>query len=102
MAKIRSDFNLTAAKMDKFSHLMPGVGPLINSIVSYATSEGAMLLLKRVGTSAMVAEAAKYIPALGTVAAGAVSFAAILLVLWMYIDDCYKIADEMLKASFQG
>jgi GTP-binding protein EngB required for normal cell division len=102
MAKIRSDFNLTAARMDKFANLMPGVGPLINSIVSYATSEGAMLLLKRVGTSAAVAEGAKYIPALGQVAAGAVSFAAILLVLRMYIDDCYKIADEMLKAHFQG
>jgi hypothetical protein len=53
--------------MDKFANLMPGVAPLITSIVSYATSEGA-----------------------------------ILLVLRMYIDDCYKIADEMLKAHFQG
>jgi hypothetical protein len=61
-----------------------------------------MLLLKRFATSAAVAEGAKYIPALGAVAAGAVSFAAILLVLRMYIDDCYKIADEMLKAHFQG
>lgn len=100
MAKIRSDFNLTAARMDKFSNLMPGVSPLITSIVSYATSEGAVLLLKRVGTSAMIAEATKYIPLLGSVAAGGISFAAILVVLRMYIDDCYKIAEEMLKANF--
>jgi hypothetical protein len=31
--------------MDEFAHLMPGVGPLTNSIVSYATIEGAMPLL---------------------------------------------------------
>jgi small GTP-binding protein len=102
MKEIRSDFNLTDARMDKFAHLMPGVGQLIKQFVNYATSEGAMLLLKRVGASAAVAEASKYIPVLGTVAAGAVSFAAILLVLRKYIDDCYKIADEMLQAHFQG
>ena len=28
MTTIRSDFNLTAARMDKFTNLMPGVGPL--------------------------------------------------------------------------
>lgn len=102
MAKIRSDFNLTAARMDKFANLMPGAAPVINTVISYATSEGAMLLLKRVGTTAAVAEAAKYIPALGTVVAGAVSLAAIRLVLTVYIDDCYKIADEMLTAHFQS
>jgi GTP-binding protein EngB required for normal cell division len=102
MAKIRSDFNLTDTRMDKFAHLMPGVGQLIKQIVTYATSEGAMLLLKRVGAAAAVAEVAKYVPALGQAVAGAVSFGAILLVLRMYIDDCYKIADEMLKAHFQG
>jgi predicted GTPase len=102
MAKIRTDFNLTAARMDKFANLMPGVAPLINTVISYATGEGAMLLLKRVATSAAVAEATKYLPAIGTVIAGAVSFAAIRLVLTMYIDDCYKIAEEMLSAHFQG
>jgi hypothetical protein len=80
---------------------MPGAGPLINTIISYATSEGAMLLLKRVGTSAAVAEAAKYIPALGTLLAGAVSFAAVRLVLNIYISDCYKVADEMLQVHFE-
>jgi small GTP-binding protein len=49
MAKIRSDFNLTDARMDKFTHLMPGVGQLIKQVVTYATSEGAMLLLQRIG-----------------------------------------------------
>lgn len=102
MVKIRADFNLTAARMDRFANLMPSVAPVINMVIRYATSEGAMLVLKRVGTSAAVAGAAKYIPGLGTVVAGAVSFAAIRLVLTMYIDDCYKIADEMLKAHFQG
>jgi predicted GTPase len=102
MARIRSDFNLTTARMDKFAHLMPGISPLINSILSYATSEGTLLLLRRIGTAAATAEAAKYIPVLGTLVAGAVSFAAVRLVLGMYIDDCYKIADEMLTAHFQG
>jgi hypothetical protein len=102
MVKIRTDFNLTAARMDKFANLMPGAAPLINTVISYATGEGATLLLKRVGTSAAVAEASKYLPILGTVIAGGVSFAAIRFVLGMYIDDCYKIAEEMLSAHFQG
>ncbi len=102
MAKIRSDFNLTSARMDRFANLMPSVAPFINTFISYATSEGATLLLKRVSLGVATAEAAKYIPGLGTLVAGAVSLATIRLVLKMYIDDCYKIADEMLTAHFQG
>ena len=102
MAKIRSDFNLTVARMDRFAILMPGAAPVIKTIISYATSEGAMLLLKRLGGAVAVSEAAKYFPFAGTLIAGSVSLAATLLVLKMYIDDCYKIADEMLSAHFQG
>ena len=58
-------------------------------------------MAKRIGTAAAVSEASKYIPVAGQIVAAAVSAAAVRLVLMMYIDDCYKIAEEMLNAHFQ-
>jgi hypothetical protein len=60
MVKIRTDFNLTEARMDKFADLMPGAVPLINTVVRFVSTEGARLLLKEVAGGAIVAEATKY------------------------------------------
>lgn len=102
MKIIRSDFGLTEARLDRFVNLMPGVGPMINTVITMASQEGVMLLLKQFGGRVAVAEIAKYVPFVGTVIAGSVSFLAIRYVLHAYIDDCYKIADEMLKSQFRG
>ncbi len=102
MGKIRNDFNLTEARMDKFVNLAPSVGPMIKDVIKQATGEGIKLILKRIATSATVSEVAKYIPAVGSVISGTVSLVIIRQVLTMYIEDCYKIAHEMLDAHFQS
>lgn len=102
MAMIRNDFGLTEARLDKFVDFMPGVAPLVNAVVGVASREGAILLLKRVAGAVAVSEMSKYIPLVGAAIAGTVSFAAITAVLFKYVDNCYEIADEMLRAQFRG
>ncbi len=102
MKVIRDDFNLTDARLDMFAHFAPGVAPLINSLVSYATTDGVLQLLKRFAAGQAVTEAAKYFPGIGTLLAGSISFTITLLILSFYIDDCYEIASEMLAKHFGG
>ena len=100
MKVIRNDFNLTEARLDKFVMLAPNITPMVNSIINYATTEGAVQLVKRFAVGQAVTEIAKYFPGIGTIVAGSISFAITLLILNFYIDDCYEIASEMLSKHF--
>ncbi len=102
MKVIRGDFNLTEARLDKFGDLAPGMVPLVNTLVNYATTEGVVQLLKRFAAGQVASEVAKYFPGIGTILAGSISFTITLLILSFYIDDCYKIASEMLDKHFMG
>ncbi len=100
MRVIRNDFNLTEARLDKFVMLAPNIAPMVNSLINYATTEGAVQLVKRFAVGQAVTEVAKYFPGIGTIVAGSISFAITLLILNLYIEDCYDIASEMLSKHF--
>ncbi len=102
MEKIRKDFHLTESTLDKYATLAPTLTPLFNSVISTVTTEGVLLLLKQFGTRMVVSETSKYIPTVGSVIAGGISFTVVVNVLNDYIDTCYKLAEEMLNTKFQG
>ncbi|WP_026440833.1 GTPase [Acidocella facilis] len=101
MGLIRNDFNLTEARLDKFAHIAPNFAPIANQIISFATKEGVLQLLKRFAAGQVVAEVSKFFPGIGSLVAGAVSFGVNILILNFYIDDCYEIASEMLAKHFR-
>jgi hypothetical protein len=99
MNQIKSDFQLTEARLDSYARALPGLAPIIRNIIEYASKQGAILVLRGIGSAAAAAEAAKWIPIIGTVTAGAISLVAVRLVLEKYIDDCYQVAEEALRAN---
>lgn len=99
MKQIKADFQLSEARLDKYATALPGVAPIIRNVIEYASKEGAIFLLRSVGSAAAAAEATKWVPIVGTITAGVISLAAVRLVLEKYIEDCYKVAEEILKSN---
>ncbi len=94
---IRSDFGLTKTRLDAYQHLVPAIGPIASNIIRYASTEGLLWLLKQFSTRVVVSEFSKYIPILGPIIAGSLSFLTIKMIAYAYIDDCYKLSLEMLE-----
>jgi len=94
-SKIRDCFGLDDEEIKKMTPLLPL--PLINNILTYATKEGLMVLLKKYSTKAVAKEFAKYIPFVGPVIAGSIGFAITKLAGNEYLDNCYKVAELILK-----
>ncbi len=62
------------------------------------TAELVMNLLKRIGVRITLKSAAKWVPFIGQAAAATISFGAMRLVGNRHVEDCYRVALEVLEA----
>ncbi len=75
---------------------IPVLQQAASRIINYATTEGAVLLLKRFATSETVKEVSKYVPFVGQVVAASLGFAITRAAGRAYLNDCYSLAQAEL------
>jgi len=99
---IRNDFGLTEQKMDQMIRMgVPAVAPIAERLVLYATSEGIVLLLRQFAGRAAAKEFARYIPFVGQAVSAGLGYAITSNAGAWYLEECHKIASEILKQDLQ-
>ncbi len=96
MLDIRQRFGLDErmeAKLRKYEILLP----FVKKVFDYATKEGVMILLKSMGKKYLGKNASKYIPIIGQGISAAAGYGMMIYFGKSYIEDCYKLAEEMRK-----
>lgn len=82
---------------EKIKNLGEALMPIAKKVIDYATKEGLALLLKRFATKTAVKSTVKYVPIVGQVIAASTSFAITYSAGSYYLEDCHKLAVEILK-----
>ncbi|MCX8110799.1 MAG: hypothetical protein N3D15_06080 [Syntrophorhabdaceae bacterium] len=62
----------------------------------YITKELITQILKKIGVRITIKQAAKYVPVAGQVISAGISFGAMKLIINKHINDCYKVARELI------
>ncbi len=78
---------------------IPIVLRLTNNVISYATKEGALMLMKNYIGRQAVKTASKYIPIVGQAVAAGLGYAITSNAGASYLNDCHELAEEILKNS---
>lgn len=101
--EIREDFGLDDDALSDLKHSsIPTIATLANNAVEYATKEGLLILFKRFAGKQTVKEFSKFVPFVGQAIAAGIGFAITLKVGNSYLDDAYKLAEEILKRRLQN
>ncbi|WP_313088313.1 GTPase [Pseudomonas sp.] len=75
---------------------VPMVGQLANNVVKYAAKEGLLVLLKRFAGRQATKTLAKYVPFVGQALAASIGYAITSSAGTSYLEDCHKLAEEIL------
>ena len=94
---IRDVFGLDQQTLAKYEVALP----IAKKIFEYASKEGVMFLLKNLGKRFVTKDVLKYIPLLGQAVSAVLGYKMIVAVGESYIDDCYKLATEILEDTSQ-
>lgn len=99
---IRNTLGLTEGNLEHYKKLLsPSFLTLLNQVVSYATKEGIILLLKQFLGREILKGITKYIPLVGQAVAATTGFAITYQAGSSYLNDCYKLAEEILKTELE-
>jgi GTP-binding protein EngB required for normal cell division len=102
-AAITKDFGLNdTQKLNALAKMYPALTPFISSIIQGMGEQGAIWLLKRFAGRVVASEASKYIPFIGPIIAASLSFLTIKYAASYQIDECYKVAEKILKEKLSS
>lgn len=98
--EIRESYGLSEEKLNRIkeSSLQVGV-PLANKVLEYATKEGILLLMKKFLGRQALKTASKYVPFVGTAVAAGLGYAITTKAGDAYLEDCHKLAEELLQSE---
>lgn len=97
-SELRVSFGLSDSLLGSLKQsAVPAVSLLANNVVRYAASEGIMLLLKQFLGRQVLKNVAKYVPFIGQAIAATAGFAITYSVGNSYLDDCYQLAEKILR-----
>jgi GTP-binding protein EngB required for normal cell division/uncharacterized protein (DUF697 family) len=99
---VRETYGLTDKALSAKEFAVPALAPLANSVVKYASTEGVLLLLKECSGMVVAEQVAKFVPLLGTVVAASLGFAIVRKVGNMYLGDCHRLAEAVLKVQLRA
>ncbi|MBM4068442.1 MAG: GTPase domain-containing protein [Planctomycetes bacterium] len=99
---IRDTYGLTDKSLATREFAVPALAPLVNSVVRYASSEGVTLLLKESSGMVIAEQVAKFVPLVGTVIAASLGFAITRKVGNIYLNDCHRLAEAVLKSQIRA
>ena len=96
LAEIRRIFGITddlEEKLERYKIL----APIGQRVFSYATQEGVLMMVKKLGAQFAGKEVAKYLPFVGQAAAAATGYMMIQKIGEKYVEDCHTLAQEILR-----
>lgn len=102
--KIRSSYGLDDDLLAKLKNeqIVKTVAPLASRVIQYAAKEGVLLLLKKFAGRVAVKTFSKYIPVFGQAVAAGLGYAITSNAGSSYLDDCHKLAEEILNNNLKG
>jgi hypothetical protein len=98
----RETYGLTDMALTAKELAVPALTPMVNSVVKYASTEGVLLLLKECSGMVVAEQVAKFVPFVGTVVAASLGFAIVRKVGNMYLNDCHRLAEAVLKIQLNA
>lgn len=104
MAKdIRETFGLDKTIIEEYMTIFgPICKKVADNVLIYMTKEGISVLIKREAGKYVTKELGKYIPFVGQAVAACAGFAMTEVLGEKYIDNCYKLAKEILEYEIQN
>lgn len=99
--ELKSNFGIDEDVKSNIELIAPTLAPIANNIVEYATKEGLKKLLQKYAGRKVISEGSKWVPVLGQVIAGSISFGITYYAGKEYLDDCYKIAEAYLEQNIK-
>lgn len=101
--ELRESFGLNDSLLGNLKEsTIPAVSTLANNVIRYAAKEGVMLLLKQFLGRQVLKSVAKYVPFIGQAVAASAGFAITYSVGKSYLDDCYSLAETILKKKLES
>jgi uncharacterized protein (DUF697 family) len=99
---IRDTYGLTDSFLHKLQQsAIPIVQNLASNVVKYATQGGILMLLKNFAGRQTTKEVTKFIPIIGQLIAASLGFAITHSAGNSYLNDCHKLAEEILKNKLE-
>ena len=80
----------------------PVVGPAVNSVVRYATTDGVVALLGQFAGRQAAQTAARVVPFVGPLIAGGIGYALVSRAGRSYLDDSHRVAEAILEREVHG
>jgi small GTP-binding protein len=97
-ASLRSAYGLTTTRLD-MAMTLPAIAPLASEVLSYASKEGLVMLLKRFATRQTAKALTKWIPFVGQAVAASLGFFITKSAGDFYNDKCFELAKRILDAE---
>jgi uncharacterized protein (DUF697 family) len=96
---IRDTYGLTGKALAAKELAVPALAPLVNNVVTYASTEGVVLLLKEFSGMVIAEQVSRFVPVVGTAIAASLGFAVTRKVGHLYLNDCHKLAAAILDSQ---
>ena len=101
-AELREDFGLTDRVLSKLKEsAIPTVSAVASNVVRYAAKEGILLLFKQFLGRQALKTVSKYVPFIGQAIAMTTGFAITYAVGKSYLNDCYTLAETILRDELE-
>ena len=78
---------------------IPAIGQVANNVLSYATKEGSLLLLKRYAGREVARNVTRYVPFVGQLIASGIGYAITSSAGFSYLNDCHQLAESALESQ---
>jgi small GTP-binding protein len=99
---IRMTYGLTDKALATKEFALPALAPLVNSVIRYASTEGAVILLKEFSGLVVAEQMSKFVPIVGTIIAASLGFAITRKVGAFYLGECHRLATAVLANHLEA
>jgi small GTP-binding protein len=100
--ELRECFGLSDKVLNSLKEsTIPTVSTVANNVIRYAAKEGILLLFKQFVGRQTMKTITKYVPLVGQAIAASAGFAITYAVGSSYLDDCYELAETILRDELE-
>jgi GTP-binding protein EngB required for normal cell division/uncharacterized protein (DUF697 family) len=96
-AKIKSAYDIKDESLGVKDFLPQALAPIANRIISFATKDGLVILLKKFAGRVVAKSLLKWVPFVGQIIAASAGFAITMAAGKDYLKDCHQIAEFILN-----
>ena len=101
-AKIKSAYGIRDESLGMKDFLPKALAPIANRIISFASKDGLMILLKKFAGRVVAKSLLKWVPFVGQIIAASAGFAITMTAGKDYLKDCHEIAEYILNQEMKN